>query len=112
MSYKLMCFFLNIIEKKQAKNVITINIKKISSIADYLIICCGKTSIHIKAILESIRRETKQQHKIYPKSIDGKSISNNWVILDYSSIIIHIFDEETRKKYNIENLWENYKLIE
>ena len=92
-----------IIEKaleKKASDLIVLNVKSLTSIADYFLICSANSEPHIKAICDNIRKGTP--HK--PFHIEGYE-KLSWVLLDYIDIIVHVFKTEERKYYNIEKLW-------
>ena len=92
-----------IIEKaleKKASDLIVLNVKSLTSITDYFLICSADTEPQIKAICDNIRKGTP--HK--PFHIEGYE-KLSWVLLDYIDIIVHVFKTEERKYYNIEKLW-------
>jgi ribosome-associated protein len=92
-----------IIEKaleKKASDLIVLNVKSLTSITDYFLICSASTEPQIKAICDNIRKGTP--HK--PFHIEGYE-KLSWVLLDYIDIIVHVFKTEERKYYNIEKLW-------
>ena len=89
--------------EKKAKDIIVLNVKELSSFADYLIICSGRSDRQVKAIASSIEENLKKS-RILPLGIEGEK-SGKWVLMDYNDIVIHIFYEPTREFYNIERLW-------
>ncbi|MCI4624643.1 MAG: ribosome silencing factor [Candidatus Magnetoovum sp. WYHC-5] len=98
---------LNIIYKslvdKFAKDVQCLELKGLSVIADYFVICSGENQPQIKAIVDNVEENLKAAG-ITPLRIEGLS-NGRWVLLDYDDIIIHIFDGETRAYYELEKLW-------
>lgn len=92
---------------KKAENVISLNVKDLTSITDEFVICSSDTNIQVKAIADSIRRNT--DHK--PIRIEGYE-HLNWVLLDYIDVIVHIFRTSERNYYNIEKLWADAPLRE
>ena len=92
-----------IIEKaleKKASDLIVLNVKSLTSITDYFLICSANSEPQIKAICDNIRKGTP--HK--PFHIEGYE-KLSWVLLDYIDIIVHVFKTEEREYYNIEKLW-------
>ena len=92
-----------ILGEKKAKNIESIDISKISSLADYFIICSGTSSTHIKALSDELEDKMSELglncfHK------EGY-VSARWILLDYGEIVVHIFHEEDRSFYNLERLW-------
>ena len=85
---------------KKAENVISLNVKNITNITDEFVICSSDTNIQVKAIADSIRKNTDYK----PVRIEGYE-NLNWVLLDYINVIVHIFKTSERNYYNIEKLW-------
>lgn len=89
--------------EKKAKDLIIINVKRLSSFADYMIICSGDSDRQVQAIASSIEGNLKRSG-ILPLGIEGKAFGK-WVLMDYDDVIIHIFYEPTREFYDMERLW-------
>ena len=85
---------------KKAKEVISLDLRGLSSITDYYIICHGNSEPQVKAIVDNIRKKTSFK----PKHLEGYE-NKKWVLLDYFDIIVHVFDESERDFYSIEQLW-------
>ena len=96
-----------IIEKalsdSKAKNIISINLKGKSSIADYMIIASGTSSRHIQSLSEIIVKELDKSG-LGKYNIEGKT-SNDWKLIDAIDIIVHIFHPEKREFYDLEKMW-------
>ena len=80
--------------------ILSLNVKKLTSITDYFIICSADTDIQVKGIADSIRKNTSQK----PIRTEGYE-QLNWVLLDYIDVIVHIFRTTERNYYEIEKLW-------
>lgn len=93
---------IKILDDKKAENVITIELKNKSSIADKLIIASGSSSRQVSAIAEELHRELK---KIGVKSSIEGIPQCDWVLVDAFDFIIHIFRPEVRAFYNLEKMW-------
>ncbi len=87
-----------------------LDVHELSSVADYFIICSGKSNRQVKAIAEHIDIELKKQD-IRPLSKEGLE-DGHWVLMDYGHVIIHIFYEPVRSFYDLEGLWIDAKRIE
>ena len=85
---------------KKAENVVSLNVKNLTNITDEFVICSSDTNIQVKAIADSIRKNTDYK----PVRIEGYE-HLNWVLLDYINVIVHIFKTSERNYYNIEKLW-------
>jgi len=89
--------------KRKAKNLTILNIKDLSSFADYFIICSGTSDRQVQSIAASIHENLKN-YGIVPLGIEGENIGK-WVLMDYEDVIIHVFYEPIREFYDIERLW-------
>ena len=89
--------------KRKAKNLTILNVKEISSFADYFIICSGTSDRQVQSIAASIRENLKE-YGIIPLGIEGESLGK-WVLMDYEDVIIHVFYDPIREFYDIERLW-------
>ena len=90
----------NLALNKKADKLIILDIRGLSSLADFFIICHGNSEPQVKAIADNIRKGTN--HK--PRHIEGYD-NQNWILLDYFDIIVHIFIKDDREYYNLERLW-------
>ena len=97
----------NIIEKildnNKAKNIISIDLRNKSYIADYMIIASGTSSRHLQALSEILINELKKKGMDKCR-IEGRE-SNDWKLVDTNDIIVHIFHPEKRKFYDLEKMW-------
>jgi ribosome-associated protein len=89
-----------------------LELKDISSFTDYFVICSGESTTQVRAIAEHIEESLlKDPKKIKPFGIEGLQASK-WVLMDYSDVVVHIFEKETRDFYALEMLWLDAKRIE
>tara|TARA_B100002051_G_C16516632_1_gene525574 strand:- start:117 stop:467 length:351 start_codon:yes stop_codon:yes gene_type:complete len=96
----------NIIEtldKNKAQDIVSIDLKDKSSMADYMIIASGTSSRHIQALSEQVLEKLKN-NGIKDSKIEGKD-SSEWKLVDGIDLIIHIFHPEKRKFYELEKMW-------
>lgn len=97
----------DILESKKAKNIKKIDIKNKTTIADYFIIASGTSTTHVKSLADNLEEELKKNN-VYPKKIEGYN-TGSWILLDYDDIIVHIFTENERENYSLEDLWDKMK---
>jgi ribosome-associated protein len=95
---------------KKAKDLVVLDVRKITSVSDIFIICSGLSNRQVSAIADHIQVNLKK-HAIKPLSVEGKK-EGHWVLLDYGHIIIHVFYEPVRAFYDLEGLWIDAKRIE
>ena len=98
------------IDDKIGQDIVILNIGKVSSLCDYFVIATGSSSRQVKAIADSVEDEMTKID-IEPRGKEGIT-SQSWVLLDYGDIMVHIFDEENRGFYNLEELWKDAPYVE
>ena len=91
------------LDKNKADNIVTINLKKKSYIADYMIIASGTSSRHLQALSENILSELKKLG-IDNCKIEGYE-SSDWKLVDAIDVIVHLFHPEKRSFYDLEKMW-------
>ena len=92
-----------ILDDNKAKDIVSIDLRKKSYIADYMIIASGTSSRHLQSLSENLVSELKKIG-IYNCRIEGRE-SNDWKLVDAIDIIIHIFHPEKREFYDLEKMW-------
>ena len=83
-----------------------LDLREISSFTDYFVICSGTSEPHLKAIAGEIQDELKKAHGINPYAVDGYPVSQ-WIVLDFSNVVVHVLHEQKRDYYRIEDLWSD-----
>ena len=89
--------------ERKAHNMVVLDVRGQTIIADFFVVCTGTSSTHINAIAESVRDQLRELARLRSKPEGGADSS--WIILDYSDVIVHVFNEETREFYDLERLW-------
>jgi ribosome-associated protein len=93
----------NTLDSNKALDIVTIDLKNKSSMGDYMIIASGTSSRHIQSLSEQVLEKFKN-NGIMNSKIEGKE-SNDWKLVDGMDVIVHIFNPEKRKFYEIEKIW-------
>ena len=93
-----------ILDDKKARSVKIIETNKQTIIADYFVIATGTSSTHIRSLAGEVEFQLKDKHGVEPSRISGHE-STDWIILDYDSVLAHIFNSEARDYYKLEKLW-------
>lgn len=88
---------------KKAKDVTILELKKLSVITDYFVICSAESTTQMKTIVENIEKRLLEK-KQKPIGIEGLT-STRWILMDYGDVIVHVFDEEARSYYELEKFW-------
>jgi len=99
----------DIASDKKASDVLLLDIRDVSVIADYFVICSGNTSRQIQAIADAIDEETGKQG--VPLLHREGTADSGWVLLDFGSVIVHIFGPQEREYYRLERLWSEAKTV-
>lgn len=93
-------------ENMKADNINILEIKEISTIADYFVICGGNSAPQLRAIWDETVKIVREELSRKPIAVSGEAESG-WIVLDYGSVIMHIFSKPVREKYNLEQLWND-----
>ena len=94
---------------KKGFDLRVLDITGISTIADFLVIVSGQSDKQNQAICDHIRKELKKFGKV--QEIEGET-EGKWIVMDYSDVLVHIFHEEQRKRYDLDGLWEKAEQVE
>ena len=97
-------------KNKKASDVVTLDIRGVSSAADFFMICSGESTRQVQAIADEVIAKLKEVG-VRPAGIEGYDAAK-WILLDYYDIVVHIFHLDTRKYYEIERLWEDVPIVE
>lgn len=89
---------------RKAEKLTVLQVEKLTSIADYFIICSASSDRQADAISDAVEEALREKHGSKPIMVEGKN-SGRWVLLDYGDFILHVFNTETRKFYSLERLW-------
>lgn len=95
---------------KKGMNILALDVKNISTLSDYVVIAEGFTEKHLKAIADEIVFNVKTKEKDFPNFIEGGL--DQWVVIDYVNIMIHLFIPDMRQKYHLEKLFDNANIID
>lgn len=91
-------------EGKKAKNLVVLDMRKLSSVTDYFVIATGTSEPHLRALIEELTDKIETEFGVRPRAVDG-TLKANWVVLDYLDVIVHLMRAETRDRYGLEALW-------
>lgn len=102
---KLKAAIITAIEDKKGENIVTIEIGKIdNAITEYFIICNAQSNTQVNAISDGIEKDVRKSLKERPWHTEGRH-NAQWIVMDYSSIIVHVFQTPYRDFYKLEELW-------
>lgn len=109
-SKSLMEKIVSILDGKKAQDIKAIKIGDLTILADYFVIATGTSSTQVKMLTDEVDYQLGQMG-IEPRKIEGYR-SENWIVLDYTDVIVHIFHTDTREFYGLERLWADGEQVD
>lgn len=97
---------MNALEDIQAIDIKVIDVSKQTTVTDYMVICNGRSSRHVKAIAETVL-ETMKSHSIPPLGVHGIN-AGEWALVDFGDFVLHVMQADSRAFYNLEGLWQDH----
>ncbi|MGI6755399.1 MAG: ribosome silencing factor [Atopobiaceae bacterium] len=91
-------------DDKKAEDIVLLDLTKLSDMCDYFLIMSAPNAHLADAVMDEIKERVWNNLKIKPLSCEGK-MGSHWILMDYGSVVVHIFDPETRDYYRLERLW-------
>ena len=98
------------LDEKKGMNIKLLKIDKVSSLADYFLICTGTSNTHVKTLCDYAEFTLEQLGE--PMLGREGHRGNSWELLDYGSIVVHVFTEEAREYYSLERLWADAETVD
>ena len=98
-----------VLDNKKGMDIKLIEITEHSIVADQFVIVSGTSNTHVKALADEVEYELSQKGT-EPAHIEGRA--TGWILLDYSSVLVHVFTGEAREYYNLERLWQDARTID
>jgi ribosome-associated protein len=89
---------------KKAENIVLLDLRGLSSVADYFVVCSGNSERQLRAIADGLAEGLQKAMNMPPRHVEGLS-GGGWVLVDYGDVIVHIFSPSLRGYYNLEALW-------
>jgi ribosome-associated protein len=99
-----------VIADKKGEDVLLLDIRGITIIADYFVIGSTTSERQAKAIIEGIKEETKHAFDVRPLHVEGEA-ATGWVLIDYGGVVVHLFTPEMRAYYDLEGLWQDGRTV-
>ena len=94
---------------KKADDILLLDLREVTSMADYFVICSASTDRQLKAIVEGIEEELKGGG-VRPVHVEGQQ-GSGWVLVDYGDVVCHVLKPEEREYYRLEELWQGAKTL-
>jgi len=93
------------LEEHQAAGIVLLDLREVTPLADYFVICTAESERQSRTLAEILAEELKKQHNTRPLSTEGEPASG-WMLLDYNTVVVHIFSKDARAFYSLEELWK------
>ncbi len=97
--------------QKKAENILLLDVRKVTTLTDYFIVCHALSDVQAKAIADNVVEETKKKFGENVWRREGQD-TNRWIVLDYVNVVVHVFLNETRGYYGLERMWNDAVITE
>ncbi|MGE9266644.1 MAG: ribosome silencing factor [Verrucomicrobiales bacterium] len=95
----------------KGENIRVLDVKGLSTLTDYMVLCTGNSQPHLKAVIRDIEKQVRAENAASPHQSEGKS-NTRWVVLDYVDVMVHVMLEDARELYALEDLWGDARDIQ
>ena len=103
-SKKLALLCRELADNRKAENIVILDLRELSSVTDYFVICTGNSEPHLRAIVDEITDQLREEHAVRPRAMDG-TLQTAWIVLDFFDVIVHVMRGDVREHYDLEGLW-------
>lgn len=110
-SFELTKNAVKILDGKKAEDINALKVRDLTIVADYFVIASGTSSTQVKSLADELEFQISEQFGIKPARIEGYQ-GANWIVLDYSDVVVHIFYTQTREFYSLERLWQDAEQVD
>ena len=100
----------DMISDKKGEKIVLSDLRTVTVIADFFVISEAPSDRQINALVEHVRDEVKNEFGLLPARIEGRG-EDGWVLMDYSSVVVHLFDPDMRAYYDLEGLWREAPIL-
>jgi len=99
----------NTLEDKKGEDILFMDIQEVASFTSYFILCTGTSDRMLDALADAVLEKTREQYKTKGRR-EGRA-DGGWLVLDYGSIVVHLFSPDQREYYQLEELWAKGKVL-
>lgn len=97
-------------DEKKAEDILVLDLRDLTVVTDYFVICSGTTNTHVRAILEGVQKRLAEAG-VFPRRREGDH-TTRWALLDYGDVVVHVFHHVERDYYDLERLWASAPQVE
>jgi ribosome-associated protein len=98
------------LEDKKAEDIVLLDLHGHCSFADYFVICTGTSERQLDALVEAVSETARKKHRLKSPRVQGHA-AGGWILVDFADLIIHTFSPEQRRRYKLEELWHEAKVV-
>jgi ribosome-associated protein len=98
-------------DSKKAEEIVALDMRTLVSYTDFLVICTARNERQVKAVVDEVRLQVKHETAILPSGVDT-GVDAGWAVLDYLDCFLHVFTEEARDRFQLEDLWREAPRLE
>ncbi len=91
---------------RKAHDLVVLDLREVASFTDYFVIASGTNVRQVQAVADAVQEQLRKQLSVKPARVEGYN-SAEWVLLDYGDFIFHVFEEKSRRFYDLERLWRD-----
>lgn len=95
---------LDALEERKGRDIVSLDVRGISGVTDYMVVCSGTSSRHVKSLADNVWVEAKKLG-VTPLGMEGQR-SGDWVLVDFGDVVVHVMLPEAREFYDLERLWQ------
>lgn len=100
----------DVLDEHKGEDILLLDLQAICSFADYFVVCTGASERTLRALAEEVVRRLKRGRRIVARGQEGEA-GSGWILLDYGDVIVHLFSQELRSYYQLEDLWRTGRVI-
>jgi ribosome-associated protein len=98
-------------DSKAATEIVALDMRSLASYTDYLVICTARNERQARAVVDEVRLRLKNGQGMLPGGVEGDGAAG-WIVLDYLDAVLHVFTEDARRRYALEDLWHEAPRLE
>lgn len=100
-----------ILDEKKARDIKVLKIQDLTIVTDYIVIATGTSTTQVKALADEVEFKINEQYNLKPSRIEGYE-TQSWILIDYDTVIVHVFHPDARDYYNLDKLWADGEEID
>lgn len=98
------------LDQHKAEDILLLDLQGICGFTDYFVVCTGGSERTLRALAEEVVRRLKKDERMLPRGQEGKA-ADGWILIDYGDVVAHLFSDERRSYYRLEDIWREGKVL-